>query len=278
MPEENKVNSDLPKIRTMQSDAADYASRPKSLGEALKSQIKRREDEGPEPREGKKIWILIAGVLVFLALAGGGIWTYLNYKSSPDDEIAPSRPKKLIAGEENIIEISRLEDFSEEVKRALSQKPASGSFKIFLFSVKSGDGSQFISLAQFLELSKLNPPPRLRSNLEAYSLGLFNSGGVWAPFLIFKAGSFENSFAGILLWEKAMPSELSIFFPELENVNELEVFFQDRIVKNLDARMFSRNAGSELWYAFFNKNLLIITSSQKSLEEILSRYAIFGPN
>ncbi len=255
----------LPPIRTMQSDAAAASQKPgTSAISLLARRLKQKRDEIPQKLSSPKRTWLIAGILIFLALAVlAGAWIYFKYsKPGPPQKPAAERPEKLIAAEEEILDIKELENI-------LSHGPEVEKFKVIFFN---------LSPEEFLAETGLKPPARLKSQIQAYNLGLFNDAGLIHPFLIFKVASFEDAFAGTLLWEKNMPEEFQIFFPRLSEIGELEISFQDQVIKNQDARVLVRDGAAEFLYTFFNKNLLLATDSQKTLEAIISRYTIFRPN
>lgn len=255
----------LPPIRTMQSDAAAASQKPgTSAISLLAHRLERKRGELPPKLPSSKRTWLIAGILIFLALAAlVGAWVYFKY-SKPKSPQTPAaeRPEKLIAAEEEILDIKELENI-------LSHGPEVEKFKVIFFN---------LSPEEFLVETGLKPPARLKSQIQAYNLGLFNDAGLIHPFLIFKVASFEDAFAGTLLWEKNMPEEFQIFFPRLREIGELEISFQDQVIKNQDARVLVRDGAAEFLYTFFNKNLLLATDSQKTLEAIISRYTIFRPN
>ena len=222
-----------------------------------------------------KNWKLIFGILGALLIIAAGTLAYLEYfyRYTP----SPEKPKKLINAGEKIIKLGRREDLRQEVDKALAEKIGEGDFRVFLFA-ETKNGLDFYLPAQEF-FSELNlSTQKLLETTKNYNLGAL---GPSYPFLIIEVSRFEEAFASALEWEKSMPQELGVFFSELRGTGAVSRDFKDRVIRNQDVRVYESGppaGGGKIFYTFFNKNLFIITNSERTLGEILSRYAIFPPN
>ena len=128
----------------------------------------------------------------------------------------------------------------------------------------------------FLEFFSL-----LDSNIPSSLLRLFNRDFIFGlhsftknnPFLLLTINSYANTFRGMLLWESTMARDLSPIF-DLTTLDEATITrqFQDAIIKNQDARVLrDQNGKIVLLYSFANREILIITTHEITLDEIIKR-------
>ena len=104
------------------------------------------------------------------------------------------------------------------------------------------------------------------------------------PFLVLKTGFYENAFAGMLEWERYMKDDLAPLFGPAktkipsgqivaDTVQEPELVFVDSVIKNKDTRILrGKNGKTELLYSFVDKNTIIITTNEHTLEEVFVRH------
>lgn len=224
-----------------------------------------------------QIWTIFGLLILLLGL--GGYYLYQRKISNPPPA-PPEKPAKLINAIEIPIELSNESDLIQELNIASSKNALSeGEFQVFLFFQDEEGINNYLSPGEFFNSANLNPHQDLFSQTSAVNLGRFRKLGKINSFLIIKINSAEDAVKGAEKWEKLMPEELGAIFPELKNFqNTAPILFQNRIIKNLEAKIFESADGKEIVWALFNNNLLIITTSPKALEEIISRYSIFPPN
>ncbi len=146
------------------------------------------------------------------------------------------------------------------------------------------------------------PDALLRSvDPNLYLLGIHSFDGN-QPFLILKADSYEGAYAGMLAWERDMRADLSPLFVRTPPVliqntpppppvatstatstatttpapvvdaPPVRTGFVDRIVENHDARVIQNADGQILLlWTFVNRNVLVVTTNEATLREIISR-------
>lgn len=224
-----------------------------------------------------QIWTILA--LFVLLLAVGGFYYYQKQFITPPP-LPPEKPKKLINAVEVLVETSPDSILFDELKIASSKNAISeGEFQVFLFYKNKENGKNYLEPREFFSQANLNPHQDLFSEVSAVNLGRFRKQGELNSFLILKINSGDRALEGAGKWEKLMPEELSFIFPEIKTATASELpVFKDAVIKNLDARIYESDGNEKVVYALFNNNLLIITSSEKGLENIISRYAVFPPN
>jgi hypothetical protein len=138
---------------------------------------------------------------------------------------------------------------------------------------------RLVTVPEMTELAGWQVPDILKRNLNnEFMVGMY-SFGENLPFIILTSTSFENSFAGMLEWEKTMEKDLATIF-RLGGSGALEQAltpgptrsFQDLVVSNQDTRVLRNENGEvRLLYGIFNKNIIIITRNQSAYTEIVNR-------
>ncbi len=144
-----------------------------------------------------------------------------------------------------------------------------------------------LSISFFLEKSNVSMPDNiLRSILDKYMLGLYTEEtGEVTPFIILTTDFFQNTFAGMLSWEKTMPDSLASLLnykdrarnddtasTSISSYFTIKGNFIDKQIMNRDIREFRNPEGELLFlYSFINKNALIITTTESTFIEIIKR-------
>ncbi len=130
---------------------------------------------------------------------------------------------------------------------------------------------------KFLETLESRAPGNLvRALNPLFMIGAFGKSPTtdWTSiFLIFKLDSFENTYSGMLEWEKYLGQDIGPLFataPLLKNV-PIESSFTDIIDRNKDIRILVLNNKTVLLYTFFDNNMLIITDNIETLRILLDR-------
>lgn len=95
------------------------------------------------------------------------------------------------------------------------------------------------------------------------------------PFIIISVSAYDRAFEGMLLWEATMGDTLGTFFAPI-NQKAPALKFTDQVFQNVDIR----ESQSE-WravYTFPERNLLLITTNNSTVKEVLSRLSLQSGN
>lgn len=85
-------------------------------------------------------------------------------------------------------------------------------------------------------------------------------------FIIFKTGSFETSFAGMLSWEKTLLQDLGLLIGSKEGVG----MFKDLVMKNKDTRsLLDRGGEPVLIYSFIDRNTILVAPDKETFGNII---------
>ncbi len=149
--------------------------------------------------------------------------------------------------------------------------------QIPLTAIDSLEEQQYIktlvSAEQFLRKIEAGASDTLLRSLSdefVFGVHVFNGN---QPFMILKTDFFENSFTGLLKWEKSMAKDLLPLFAVAEYKDDIvNKKFKDIIIKNRDIRaLIDENNEIALLYSFFDKNTIIISTAEETLDEVISR-------
>jgi hypothetical protein len=125
-------------------------------------------------------------------------------------------------------------------------------------------------------LTALGAPNELARNATGVFVGLHAFDHV-QPFLIISVSAYDRAFEAMLAWEGTIGTDLGSFFAPEGTVESVAsrppaLSFTDSVSDNLDVR--ESQAAWPILYAFPRQNLLVITTNENTLKEILSRLSL----
>ena len=269
-------------IRTYEGDIAEALARKNTsvakitIAENKKETGEERITNAPQKKKGNNFIMLILS-LVFIS-AGIGIVYYLYLQSPlalPPVSENPIKISNIINADiQKNISVDNLStnEIINKINTTLIKENTNPNSITELLITKNVEnvktninGNEFIAL-----LDTEAPDIFTRSIDKSWMLGINNDNSQNTPFIILTSDFFQNTYAGMLQWEKTMPSELSF----LLNYNEkiINGRFYDRTVLNRDVREFiNENAELLLLYSFINKDTLIITTSETTLKILIEK-------
>ncbi len=297
-PKKPESSPDVPTIHTYRNDAALFVKDKRiSVANIATAAAQKRQREQIEiPKEGSSVFknILLVALSVVLIIGGSfsGWFFYQKSKQAvtvPQKEVIPSlifantQLEVAFSIGESVIDV--LEENSEVIEKRLEVKPGTILHIYPTLANRSLAKSREMRIDEFF--AQLTPPPPLafvRSLEDEYMVGFHRGDGVLppAPFFILTTDSFENTFRGMLDWEKDMNESLSpLFGPIMErNVGAigsllgatstiptvLPYLFKDVVIKNINTRRLrNKNGNVVLLYAFPNAKTVIITTNEDTL-------------
>ena len=94
-------------------------------------------------------------------------------------------------------------------------------------------------------------------------------------FLMFEIKDYNQSYAGMLAWERTLLNDMFPFFKidvSGDSSNLLNTPWKDTIINNKDVRvLYDKNSNSLLYYIFIDKSNFLITDNEDTIKEIISR-------
>jgi hypothetical protein len=255
-------------------------------------------DAAGEKRSRLTTWLMVAGGMIFIVAASGAL-AWAVYRPAPAAQAPQAPASTLIStdgtqtivmppGEKRDALMTDLEAAREQT--ALSLGLISRLWVAEPTTTTQGNTLEDVPPQTLLSTLAPDAPPELVRAIEPdYLLGVHVYDGNQA-LLIFKVDSYEQAYAGMLAWEPAMHSDLLPLFqytppqhiPEENAASSSPTAgppqltgqsgFVDRVVENHDARVIQNQYGDiSLLWTFLDKSTLVITTTDATLREIISR-------
>ncbi|PIQ92305.1 MAG: hypothetical protein COV70_00890 [Parcubacteria group bacterium CG11_big_fil_rev_8_21_14_0_20_39_22] len=240
-----------------------------------------------EERPKSRKWIII--ISISLVVLSALLWVWFLFQKGEKDVLITQNESSftpLVSADiQKAIDITgksgeSVRNFLETEKENLSLTPA--TFFGMYFTKQTPEKTsekQLVSSGEFLTMIGSGAPSSFLRTLDNSFMFGFYSLKQNEPFLILKPKSYENSFAGMLDWEKSIQKNIGgIFIDErVDNSSTTNSFinrrqFEDAIIKNRDARVLKNQNGVIIFlYSFPDKNTLVITTTPDVYEEINDR-------
>ncbi len=280
-----KINSPTPpstlrSIRTYKSDVAESVQGEKtSLASMVIAEQNRKQDVYFEtsPKNPKNIIFVVIGTT--LILLGGGLIYFFMQKNTPSESLVPSVIVQALFFTEATKEISVTGLTANELSKKIAEEVRNATIRldtlenIYFTETIQGVKTTLGSKRLFFFLDHRIPQVLLRSLNEAFLFGVHTFNGN-NPFLVLTTNLYENSFTGMLSWERSLARDvLPLFGKDLAVGSPLfEKQFTDEIIRNLDARVLRDDRGKIIiLYLFKDRGTIIITTSEDTLEEVIRR-------
>jgi hypothetical protein len=292
----NIVPKTLPKgsIRTYKDDiqSAIQASHLSSVNIAVaeneKMHSKLRTDlekEADSEYSKNKIIILAAISLIIIGIIAVTM-TYLIKNQGTTVVVQTQTPSSLITTEYKD-ELSVNSVVKNRFVSALSSRlndiqiPINNTYNVYI-TTGTSTAKRLLTANEFISLTGLNMPDMITRTLTPdFMVGMY-SFSQNLPFVIFKTSSFENTYAGMISWEKDLERDFSLMF-RLNGVNGGGGLadaltptptdkFADGVVVNQDVRLIKNSDGKTIFlYAILNKDTIVITVNEDAFKEIVTR-------
>jgi len=263
----------LPKIHTYAGDMNALMKKGATLSSIVVAEQSRAQTQLVEAPQKKNpvrwLWLVGATVLIALGiLVVGGVL----YLIQPQKTTVPSITQNLIPI--NSKETLTLDD-SIPLAKKLGNLKASANLAIGnIDEIDVLKGGVPVSPEELL--TELGAPNELARNATQVVIGIhsFNHN---QPFLIVTVSAYDRTFQGMLAWEETIASGLGTFFAPssvstTQNIFPPPLTFSDHVVANIDVR--ESQSEWPILYAFPRQNLLILTTNESTLREILTRLTL----
>lgn len=288
--DEQKPEENIKTIHTYSSDMADAVRQNEvSVIKVALAEQKRHEQEAlaaEHPAGGTKTTktFLLLGALIIILGASGILYYVYNRKNATVAPLSQNilQFQSLIAYDDSAaIDMTNATSMSDAlgILRAEIEKgvPLSGIKAIVL--TRTINTTEILPIEKLFSLLKINAPSSLvRSFNTPYLLGMYkdtNADSSPHLFLLITSKDFNQSYAGMLGWEKTMVQDLfPLFKIDVTGTrqNLLDKQWKDIVLDNRNARILYDSSGADvLYYIFINTDSIIVTDSQDTIKEIATR-------
>jgi len=283
-----KINSRPTVLRTFSSDMAEAiksgeASVVKIAMAEQKKKTAEYENFSPASRKNKAF---IAGSSVLVALgiiAVGYYFLYMRKDATPKVTDSTPQIQSLVYADENkgydvtgLLKNQVQTMIKNDVEKVTLKD---GGVLYMYFITKSGDVATKLGAQAFFTTVASSIPGRASRSLQnEFMVGVHKgvSSGANTPFMLLNTSDYDNMYAGLLEWEKKMVDDFFTMFDisvSGERAYLLAKPFQDTTIRNIDVRtLLDKDGKTILLYGFVNQNTVIITTTQETFAEIMTRY------
>lgn len=258
--------------------------------EKLHSQIQMEQkadltaEEQPNKSSTSKIAIFIS---IFLVIAGvAGVYITYSVKSTEQNQVATVQELPFLITTEKKEELNIDNTNKNNVTNILSSKineaqiSPNSLFNVYLTTGTSS--KRLVNSGEFISLVRLHIPDQVRRTLlPDFIVGTYNLDRN-LPFVIFKTSSYENTYAGMISWERDMEKDFKILFKlpgydynggiiaEITATTTKQ--FEDGILTNKDVRRIKdENGNTLLIYGIVDRETIIITTTDNAFKELVNR-------
>ncbi|PIR44579.1 MAG: hypothetical protein COV10_03685 [Candidatus Vogelbacteria bacterium CG10_big_fil_rev_8_21_14_0_10_51_16] len=267
-------------VRTLKEDMKGAGKDLSIVSMAIKEDEHRRRKTAVATQEAKKN-SMFAVVSTILIVAGIAVGAYFFYSLSFPDSTGPETVTQtygeamIFAEKSNIVPIGLLSDTQliAILRNEVGNLNAPLSTVEEVLMVERVGAESRVTLARFVAILRLRTPEILVRNLESGFMYGVHSAPTNAGFLIITPQAYDRAFAGMLAWEPFLVRDLYSILSGRSPEASLESSpWSDTVIRNVNARIVRDGSGRvALLYAFFNQNTLIITTSEDTFTEILTR-------
>jgi hypothetical protein len=250
------------------------------------------EDEDVRPRNPHTTRNWLLSIISLVLICGGAFAGYYLYLKSP---VAPNNQNqgqdqttKNLMTNSLILSDSKVMISSDNrnknslisiIKSEISKPQDPGTIKDVVITKTYVSGVDKVPANEMVNIMEIPAPDLIERSLSSpWMLGVYaGDNGIKNPFIISTNNFFQNTFAGLIQWERTMPDDLKEFLlntgvdQDSGNVT-LRGQFKDKIVKNKDVREYVAENGYIIFlYSFISNDKLVVTNSEQALEEIITR-------
>lgn len=270
---QEKGENDLPRIRTYAADMNAAIEKRGATLASIVSEEKAAAEKKPKAavpqKEKRRTLILFIATFVLLFVGTGAIVTtiFLNQRQEAEDI-----RKTSIISPNNVTRVELQGGVPLAETLATIRTDANLSLGEML-RVDVMNAGRFATPQEIL--SALNVPESLRREVTDVMVGVhaFDRN---QPFIIMSVSAYDRSFSAFLSWESEVGRAFDDFFAPLgARGNPPFLSFSDVIVQNIDIR--KSQTEWPVLYGYATRSVLIITTNEFTLREILSRLASVRP-
>lgn len=280
-----KQKPDIQPLHTLQTDTSRFIEeKGVTLSTIVAESGKRKREEAEASRPSARLFTIKKIIITFfiLMIAGVGAIIFLS-RAEKDEEIIsrqkPSKPSLLYpAFDEREVAVSQLPSEFFNVWQPMLERnfPEGQMLALFVFHERE---NVFLSFKEFLEFLSITAPRSLvDSSLIPWTLGVMGTRERVEPVFIIPTSSFHDAFKGMLEWEKDLPFAFRNMLRKDHPKRIAFEQFEDALIANQSVRILTNEEGKILFaYTFFDKRILIMSTSPEVLETVIKRFLLVPP-
>lgn len=255
----------VPRLRTYASDISRVIrARGETLTSIVSAEKKAEEKKKPAaPPASGASYLMLAGAIVLPLIGVAAIVGTLVITAEPKE--TASLPAGIIFS--NSTELVP-DDGTKSLSDTLSDKRAAANLLL-------GEIQRFVLVREGVPLSPpeiarvMGLPEGATREVVGAMVGI-HSFNYNQPFAIFEVITYDRTFNALLEWEPLAARSLGPFFAPRSAPNPVpRLTFSDKVIQNLDVRESEKTW--PILYAFPTRTMLVVTTNEFTLREIMTR-------
>lgn len=257
-----------PRLRTYAMDmSAEIRKRGETLATIVNTEKQQATPDAPpvSPETQRRLMLMAGGAVILVVLGMAvilGVALFQNQQASlppPHTSLVPANA------------VTRI-DVTKELDTSLASARETSSLNLGEVEelVVQKDGAD-LSAEEIL--TAFGAPAALSRNARKIMVGVhaFDRN---QPFILVSTGAYDISFEAMLEWEATMPENMRAFFKPTKALSNTPppLKFSDRVYQNIDTRYTGNDW--PIVYAFIRRDLLIITTNENTIKEVLTRLSL----
>jgi hypothetical protein len=287
-------------IRTYEGDVADILAH-KNISTAAIARAEKKRETGADSIGSippvapadifKKIGVIAISLIIICIGIGGAYYLYTLSPLAQHSIPSPVAPtiSSIVPADDHVsipTDGKTALNILSAIKNEISKPQPPNSIKEIALT-QTIDGQRYkVKTSDMIADLGINVPQNLTLSLsDDWMLGVYaDANGNKSVFVDATVDYFQNAFAAMLQWENLMPDDLKQYFYSIAPTDiaststipaspgVVQGSFTDHIVQNKDVREFTTTDGKMLFlYSFIDNQHLVITGSESTLSEILTR-------
>jgi len=260
------------------------AENEKMRGKLESGEVVNIQAENTAEYSKSKIIIFVSLILVVVAIIGVGITFFLKNKTDNSTVVTQALPSLITTEYKDELNSTGLNknQFITSISAKLNdiRIPVNNFYNTYI-TTGTSTTKKLITAQEFVTLSGLRMPDQIkRTLLPDFMVGMFSLDKN-LPFVIFKTSYFENTFAGMLSWEKDLEKDFQVLF-RLSGLTSgglladlsptIAKKFEDSVIINKDVRLLrDSEENMVLLYSILDKDTLVITTSEEAFRALVDR-------
>lgn len=241
----------------------------------------------PKDSHATRNWLL--AIFSLILICGGGYSAFYLYQRSPlassptktdnSQSLQIEKMKSIVSPDSKIIlnvTNKNRSSIISAIKTEISKPQQEKTLKEIILTKTTENTISKVKAGEALQTMEISVPDILsRSISDEWMLGVYSGiGEQKSLFIITTNNFFQNTFAGLIQWEKTMPQDLKEYLYSASDIKDFTIRgqYKDKIIKNKDVREYvAENGHISFLYSFISNDKLVITNSENALEEIITR-------
>ncbi|MCL9972387.1 MAG: hypothetical protein NBV63_03215, partial [Candidatus Pacebacteria bacterium] len=270
-----QLSHDIPRLRTFADDLSEEIKKKGTTVASIVQQERERAareialDDDPKPKTSPfQNSALLIGTLALIIVGGLALGGAYVYSIINTEVTIVAEPTIIFPNKTRVIDVPNFRSLSDTllVERTGADLALGEVLHVRPAFIQATTSPEVV-LAQF------NAPAGLLREARSVMVGV-HSFDRNQPFIIIEITQYDRAYGAMLGWEEDMARGLGNFFKPKDGTIPPTLAFTDKVIQNIDVRVSQPEW--PIMYAFPRRDVLVITTNQYTLFEVVTRLSAQG--